>query len=205
MALFIPESAAPGAPATNYIVLYAKADGRIYYKDDAGTEVGPLDSVAAAFPVVDSTAVVKGSADATKLLRIEVDGFTTATTRVMTPPNQDFTAAGINVKETFTAQQTPMNGALTDGATINWNADSDGQIVSVTTAAARTFAAPTNIVQNALYILVITTGGFTPSWNAAFKWAGATAPSGLTGVCIFTFIGGASSTLLSTGYQVNVS
>lgn len=40
-------------------------------------------------PFVDSTAIIKGSGDATKLLRIEVDGFTTATTRVVTPPDRD--------------------------------------------------------------------------------------------------------------------
>lgn len=41
--------------------------------------------------IVDSTAVVKGSADATKLVRIEADGLTTATTRVITMPDADVT------------------------------------------------------------------------------------------------------------------
>lgn len=40
-------------------------------------------------PVADTTAVVKGSADATKLVRIEADGLTTATTRVLTMADQD--------------------------------------------------------------------------------------------------------------------
>jgi hypothetical protein len=40
-------------------------------------------------PFIDSTALVKGSADATKLLRIEADGITTATTRVWTAPDCD--------------------------------------------------------------------------------------------------------------------
>lgn len=40
-------------------------------------------------PFIDSTALVKGSADATKLLRLEVDGLTTATTRVWTVGNYD--------------------------------------------------------------------------------------------------------------------
>ncbi len=44
-------------------------------------------------PVVDTTAIVKGSADVTKLLRFEVDGFTTGVTRVMTPPDYDGTLA----------------------------------------------------------------------------------------------------------------
>lgn len=42
-------------------------------------------------PVVDTTAIVKGSGDATKLMRIEVDGLTTATTRVLTMPDADIT------------------------------------------------------------------------------------------------------------------
>lgn len=53
-------------------------------------------------PVVDTTAIVKGSADATKLLRFEVDGFATATTRVLTPPNYDGTIATLAGTETFT-------------------------------------------------------------------------------------------------------
>lgn len=112
--------------------------------------------------------------------------------------------ASLSAKQTFTAQQTPKNGTLTDGATVNWDADSNGQVVSVTTAASRTFAAPTNIVQNAMYVLVLTSGGFSPSWNAAYKWPSGSPPSGLTGVCIFTFIGGASNTLLSNGQQIDV-
>lgn len=40
-------------------------------------------------PFADDTAIIKGSADATKLLRFEVDGFTTGTTRVLTPPDCD--------------------------------------------------------------------------------------------------------------------
>lgn len=47
----------------------------------------------AGLPVVDTQTVVKGSADATKLLRFEVDGFTTGTTRVATWPNKDGTVA----------------------------------------------------------------------------------------------------------------
>ncbi len=42
-----------------------------------------------AHPVADTTDLVKGSADATKLLRIEVDGLTTATTRTITMADQN--------------------------------------------------------------------------------------------------------------------
>lgn len=47
-------------------------------------------------PFVDSTAIIKGSADATKLFKIEVDGFATGTTRVATPPDKDGVMAYIS-------------------------------------------------------------------------------------------------------------
>lgn len=46
-------------------------------------------------PFIDSTALVKGSGDATKLLRVEADGITTATTRVWTAQDKDITVAGL--------------------------------------------------------------------------------------------------------------
>jgi len=57
-------------------------------------------------PVVDTQTIVMGSADNTKLLRFEVDGFTTGTTRVLTPPNADATIAGLEVANVFTVGQT---------------------------------------------------------------------------------------------------
>ena len=60
----------------------------------------------ASAPFVDTTSIVEGSADATKELRFEVDGFTTGTIRVATPPNADFIMAGINLAQAWTATQT---------------------------------------------------------------------------------------------------
>ena len=40
-------------------------------------------------PVADATAIVKGSVDDTKLVRIEADGLTTSTTRVIIMPDND--------------------------------------------------------------------------------------------------------------------
>lgn len=62
-------------------------------------------------PFTDTNTLIKGSSDATKLLRFEVDGFTTGTTRVLTPPNQDTTIAGLSVAQTFTASQTITLGS----------------------------------------------------------------------------------------------
>jgi hypothetical protein len=115
-------------------------------------------------------------------------------------PDANITVAGINHEQAWEAQQTPFDGTLTDAATIDWSGDSNGQVVSVTTAAARTFGAPTNINENALYVLKLTTGGYTPAWNAAFKWPSGGMPTGLqSGTYVFTFMGGAANTLIPTG------
>lgn len=56
-------------------------------------------------PVIDTTKIVKGSVDATKELRFEVDGFTSGTTNVLTPQDASYIIAGTNITNTFTAQQ----------------------------------------------------------------------------------------------------
>lgn len=55
---------------------------------------------AAAF--LDTNPVVKGSVDATKQVRFEVDGLTTATTRVLTVPDADLTLVGADTAQTLT-------------------------------------------------------------------------------------------------------
>lgn len=57
-------------------------------------------------PVVDTTGIAKGSVDATKIVRLEVDGLTTATTRVLTVPDKDMTLADASVVATNTAKTT---------------------------------------------------------------------------------------------------
>lgn len=52
-------------------------------------------------PVVDTTALVKGSVDDTKQFRIEVDGFTAGQTRVATPPDEDFAMVGVATAQTL--------------------------------------------------------------------------------------------------------
>ncbi len=112
--------------------------------------------------------------------------------------------------QTYTAQQTPMNGTLTDGATIDWNGDSNGQSVKVTLGGARTMNAPTNINEYAAYVIRVIqdgTGSRTLAWNSAFKFASATAPTLTTtasAVDVVTFIGGATNTLICTGVNLDV-
>lgn len=56
------------------------------------------DTAGSTLPVVDTTAIVKGSVDDTKQMRFEVDGITTATTRVITVPDDNGT---MELKEHF--------------------------------------------------------------------------------------------------------
>lgn len=83
---------------------FNKSTGVLYYAADVTVGAAVWNAVVgggSSAPFVDTTAIVKGSADATKLLRFEVDGFTTATTRVMTPPNYDGTLATLAGTETL--------------------------------------------------------------------------------------------------------
>lgn len=67
-------------------------DGYIQvYKTSSGKFEMEEQSAALGLPVVDTSTIVKGSADGTKLMRFEVDGITTGTTRVMTIPDKDMT------------------------------------------------------------------------------------------------------------------
>lgn len=68
------------------LVVGAIVDGE-FLKRVGSTIVG----ASAGAPFADTTAIVKGSADATKQMRFEVDGLTTATTRVITVPDADIT------------------------------------------------------------------------------------------------------------------
>jgi len=152
---------------------------------------------------------VTDDADTTKKLVLQLSGITTATTRTLTVPDASTTIAGLSVKQTFTAQQTPMNGTLTDGANIDWNGDSNGQVVSVTLAGNRTMNAPTNIQQNALYLMRVTqdgTGSRTLSWNTAYKFGGTGAPTLTTTaskVDWLWFVGGSGNTLEHLGSRLN--
>ena len=98
---------APSSISANTVWTLPDADGtsgQCLQTDGAG--VLSFAACAGTAPFIDSTAIIKGSADATKLLKIEVDGFTTATTRTLTPQNASYTIAGTDIAQTFTQAQT---------------------------------------------------------------------------------------------------
>lgn len=81
-------------------------DEHVLTKDTAtGNAIFKVSAGGSSLPVADTQTIVKGSTDATKLIRFEVDGLTTGTTRVLTPPDADLTLAGLEIGNTFTAIQ----------------------------------------------------------------------------------------------------
>lgn len=130
--------------------------------------------------VIDDTFTLADPADNTKKFRMDGVGITTGNTRVLTVQDADLTVAGINVAQEFTRTQNFNATTLTDAATIAWDA-AQNQVTSVTLDGNRTFGAPTNQVDGAVYVLTIiqdaVTGGRTASFNSVFKFAGGSAPT----------------------------
>lgn len=95
---------------------------------------------------------------------------------------------GVNINGTVGAttpavgkftQAYSANLALSDGATVAWDA-STGQVATFTFVSTnRTMGAPSNLLNGAFYALaVIQNGGAnTLTWNSVFKWAGGAAPT----------------------------
>lgn len=112
------------------LLLYDR-DGTVW-GDVSGGGIG-----GSSLPVSDATAIVQGSVDATKQLRFEVDGFTTATTRVMTPPNYDGTIATLAGAESLSAKTlvTPTIADYTNAAHSHTNAAGGGTLTDTALSA----------------------------------------------------------------------
>jgi len=128
---------------------------------------------------IQDTFTLSDPADDTKRVRFDAVDVTTATTRVLTAPDADVTIAGLEKAQEFTKTQNFNATTLVDGASISWDASAN-QVTSVTLAGNRTLAAPTNLVDGAVYLLMVIqdgTGSRTLSYNAVFKFTGGTAPT----------------------------
>jgi hypothetical protein len=142
-------------------------------------------------PFIDSTAIIRGSADATKLLKIEVDGFTTATTRVLTPPNYDGTIATLAGSETFT------NKTLTS-AVVGTQAAGDNSTMAASTAYVDRATTPNGTQTN-----VSAPTGTTNTTGVMMGLAGAITP-GTSGTVLVTICGQMGNTVSGDGckYQI---
>lgn len=124
---------------------------------------------------------------------------TSATGTVLTLSDSNILFA----KKGYFAEQT-----LTDGATIDWNLSTQ-QVAKVTLAGSRTLNAPTNQQAGAFYSLAIIqdgTGSRTLTFNSAYKFTGATAPTLTTtasakDIIIFKSDG---TNLLEVGRSLNI-
>lgn len=182
----------------------APAVGDVWTATSTGGAGSWQTPTAGAAPFVDSTAIIKGSADATKLLKIEVDGFTTATTRTLTPQNNSYTIAGTDISQTFSNTQT-FSGTLSVSGTVgdDFIPNADGSYVNGTTSFRWGSIATYNADFNGVLTLQsgsTITGSILPTTNnlyalgnTSFRWSTIvttnanisgtiTAPSGSTGV-----------------------
>jgi hypothetical protein len=124
---------------------------------------------------------------------------TSATGTVLTLSDSNILFA----KKGYFAEQT-----LTDGATIDWNLSTQ-QVAKVTLAGNRTLNAPTNQQAGAFYSLAIIqdgTGSRTLTFNSAYKFTGAVAPTLTTtasakDIIIFKSDG---TNLLEVGRSLNI-
>tara|TARA_S200002703_G_scaffold149975_1_gene147986 strand:+ start:54 stop:458 length:405 start_codon:yes stop_codon:yes gene_type:complete len=89
------------------------------------------------------------------------------------------TASDITDDIITSAKLNYAEATLTDGATINWNAETQ-DVCKVTLGGNRTLAAPTSgTTGQFISILVVQdgTGGRTLTWNAVYEFASDTAPT----------------------------
>jgi len=106
---------------TPYICVDSTAAAAVWQEVGAGGGGGDT------LPVVDTTGIAKGSVDATKIARLEVDGLTTATTRVLTVQDSDGTIA-------YTSDITGTNSGTNTGDEVAASATVSG-IVELATIA----------------------------------------------------------------------
>lgn len=100
--------------------------------------------------------------------------------QTVTPASGTITSSMISSATNFEfpALAYSAEATLTDGATIDWNLQTQ-QVAKVTLGGNRTMNAPTNQVAGAFCSLLViqSAGSNTLSWNSVFKWTGATAPT----------------------------
>ena len=95
------------------------------------------------------------------------------------PAPEVLSASDITDNIITSAKLAYSEATLTDGATINWNAETE-DVCKVTLGGNRTLAAPTNgTTGQFISILVIqdSTGSRTLTWNAVYEFASDTAPT----------------------------
>ena len=106
-----------GAPTGGGVGPAAITNAYALWIDDGAVRFDGAATFNSTTTVIDSSFTVIGSADATKALRFEVDGFTTGNTRVLTPPNANLTLP--NAATAGTIPITTSAGVLGMAAALN--------------------------------------------------------------------------------------
>jgi hypothetical protein len=202
--------ALPGSCQANVVYNLTQVDGSnqpgLYRGNGSGTCTAA--DTGSVLPAADSTEFVKGSADATKRLRFEVDGFTAGTTRVVTFPDADVTVARTNGTNSFSGQYNSalINVGNSGGAlAINWNSG-NVQLVTLNDDPTITFSNPQS---GGRYVLILKqdgAGSHAVTWPAEVLWPGGTEPTlTITGnkVDIITFVYDGVSGKYYGGYSQN--
>ena len=121
----------------------------------------------------------------------------------------DVDTAKLDVAQEWTQAQNFNATALSDGATINWDAEAN-QVCSVTLAGNRTMANPTNVTDGGFYSIMIVqdaTGSRTLTWGANYQFTNQTAPTLTTTALvadIIVFRGNSSGKLKEVGRSLNI-
>lgn len=125
---------------------------------------------------ISAAGLATGGGDFSADRTITVPAAAAADIRTGTDATKAVTAAALTGAAAF--------GALTDAATVAWDAAAIGFNAKVTIAGNRVFGAPTNLSDGLTYTLDISqdaTGTRVPSWNAIWDWGSVGAPTLSTG------------------------
>jgi len=183
--IIFAESAAPATPATGKVALYAKTDGILYSKDDAGTESS---LVVGANPQL--TTIELGHASDTTLARsaagkVTIEGVEiTTVSNTQTLTNKTLTdpvITGAILEDVYT---------ITDGAAFEID-PGNGTIQLITLGANRTPKATNFAAGESVTLMVADGTAYTLTWTDT--------TFGTSGV---TWVGGTAPTLATTGYSV---
>lgn len=143
-------------------------NGDIWYNSTTNELMGQVNGftvvLAPAFPTppfTDTNALVRGSADVTKLLRFEVDGFTTLTTRVLTPQNASYIIAGTNIDNNFSVPQTFGNISQSVAALLSVASGANQRAGNATLVAGTVTVNNTTVTANTIVMITRKTSGGT--------------------------------------------
>lgn len=166
-------------------------------------------------PFVDTSPVVVGSGDATKKIRFEVDGLTTATTRVITVPDSDITlSTSIITTAPRILENAGLSIALAANAVTIALKGADGNDPSASNAVGIGFRSATITTGQASKVSVVaalstvissgSTGG-TISAQASRIWIGALLTGGAAELCWFQALSGTSIAPINEGGLISTT